>query len=87
MKMRRFEPWSLINLVHRDLGQIATGRIGLAITDDNDSSVADWVPAVDIVEEKDKFVLRADLPGVNADDIDINNRMLTDSTTGILCMV
>ncbi len=72
MKMRRFEPWSLINLVHRDLGQIATGRIGLAITDDNDSSVADWVPAVDIVEEKDKFVLRADLPGVNADDIDIN---------------
>jgi len=40
-----------------------------------------WVPAVDIFEEKDRFVVRADLPGVNPDDIDVNmeNGVLTVS--------
>ena len=31
-----------------------------------------WVPAVDIFEEKDRFIVRADLPGVNPDDIEVN---------------
>ena len=40
-----------------------------------------WVPAVDIFEEKDRFVVRADLPGVNPNDIDVNmeNGVLTVS--------
>ncbi len=32
---------------------------------------SDWVPVVDIKEEKDRFVLHADLPGVDPDKIDI----------------
>lgn len=32
----------------------------------------DWVPAVDVFAEKDRFVVRADIPGVNAEDIDVN---------------
>lgn len=32
---------------------------------------SDWVPVVDIKEEPDKFVLNADLPGVERDAIDI----------------
>jgi HSP20 family protein len=35
-------------------------------------STADWRPAVDIVEEKTRFVLRADLPGVDRDAIDVS---------------
>lgn len=40
-----------------------------------------WVPAVDIFEEKDRFVVRADLPGVDPDDIEVNmeNDVLTVS--------
>jgi HSP20 family protein len=30
------------------------------------------VPAVDIVEEKSRFVLRADVPGVNPKDVDVS---------------
>ena len=63
MNITRFEPWSLINLLHQDLDQIAGRRIGLAGGDHDGSSVADWIPAVDIVEEKDRYVLRADVPG------------------------
>jgi len=81
MNMSRFEPWGLINVLHRDLDQIAARRFGLTGTEENGHSVADWVPAVDIVEEKERFVLRADVPGVNPEDIDINmeNGVLTVS--------
>jgi HSP20 family protein len=74
MNVTRFEPWSLVNRLHRDLGyldQIAGHGFGFG-QENGEQSVADWVPAIDIVEEKDRFVLRADLPGVNADAIDIS---------------
>ncbi|PSQ91187.1 MAG: hypothetical protein BRD57_05075, partial [Proteobacteria bacterium SW_6_67_9] len=32
---------------------------------------SDWVPVVDIKEEPNRFVLHADLPGVDRDNIDI----------------
>ncbi len=40
-----------------------------------------WAPAMDVVEEGDTFVLRADLPGVDRDDvtIDVQDRTLTIS--------
>lgn len=34
-------------------------------------SVSDWLPAVDIREESDRYLLRADLPGVDPKDIDV----------------
>jgi HSP20 family protein len=47
-----------------------------------DDSVADWVPAVDVVEEKDRYVLRADLPGVQPADIDLSMDAGTLSISG-----
>ncbi len=81
MNITRFEPWGLIDILHRDLDQIAGRRFGLAQSDNDGATVADWVPAVDIVEEKDRFVLRADVPGVKPEDINVNmeNGMLTVS--------
>lgn len=40
---------------------------------------ADWTPAVDITESSDCYVLRADLPGVAPESIDISleNQVLT----------
>ena len=72
MNITRFEPWNLINLLHRDLDQIANRRFGLVASDESGNSVAAWVPAVVIVEAQDRFVLRADLPGVSAKDIVVN---------------
>lgn len=69
MNIARFEPWTFVDLLHRDLDRLAERRN----QPDNDySAVADWVPAVDIIEEKQRFVLRADVPGVNAEDIDVS---------------
>jgi len=74
MNVTRFEPWSLVNRLHRDLGlfdQFASRGFGFG-QENGEQTVADWVPAIDILEEKERFVLRADLPGVNAEDIDIS---------------
>ncbi len=67
MNIARFEPWTLVDMMHRDLDRLV-GQRRVA----EDSPVTDWVPAVDILEEKDRFVLRADLPGVAVDDIDVS---------------
>ncbi|HEY1899485.1 MAG TPA: Hsp20/alpha crystallin family protein [Steroidobacteraceae bacterium] len=56
MTIVRYEPWSLVDRLTR---QFETAR-----------TVA-WIPAVDVHEEADRYVVRADLPGVNAGDIEI----------------
>jgi HSP20 family protein len=34
--------------------------------------VRDWVPAVDILERNDHFIIRAELPGVAKDEMDVH---------------
>ncbi len=60
MNITRFEPWSYVDLMQRNLKRPAALK-----------SNARWTPAVDIIEEKDGFTLRADVPGVGAHDIEI----------------
>jgi HSP20 family protein len=69
MNLTRFEPWSLVDLLHRDLDRLAQGRLS---DTQSENPAADWAPAVDIVEEKDRVVLRADVPGVDPADIDVS---------------
>lgn len=72
MQIARFEPWSLLHMLQRDLEQMSGRRLALAGADENGNSVADYVPAVDVIEENDRFVLRADLPGVDPKNITIS---------------
>jgi HSP20 family protein len=61
MKIARFEPWPYVDLLQRDLNQRTA-----------DKAPAEWVPAVDIIEDKDQFLLRADVPGVIPEDVEIS---------------
>lgn len=79
MNIARFEPWTTLDMLHRDLDRLAGQR---NLRGSGDSSVADWVPAVDIVEEKERFLLRADVPGVRSEDIDISMDAGVLSVTG-----
>jgi len=44
-------------------------KFGLA---DEDLVTGSWIPPVDVIEEKDRIVLRAELPGIPQDSIDIS---------------
>jgi len=72
MHINRFEPFSLLNVLQREADELAARRLGPASSNLTGESLSDWMPPVDIVEETDRFVLRADLPGVKPDDIEIS---------------
>jgi HSP20 family protein len=69
MNLTRYEPWSIVDMLHRDLDRLAARR---SPASGGDAAVTDWVPAVDIIEEKERFVLRADVPGVDPADIEVS---------------
>jgi HSP20 family protein len=69
MNLVRLHPWSVTDLMRRDFDRPASRRFAGAR---DESGVVDWVPAVDIIEEKDRFVLRADVPGVDREAIDVS---------------
>jgi len=69
MTLVRFEPWSFFDELQRDINRSAWRGLGAG---NGEQPVADWTPAVDIVEHKDRFIVRADVPGVNPDDIDVS---------------
>jgi HSP20 family protein len=73
--MIRYEPWSLLNQLQRELERSFEGKTAGTDT----AATAEWTPAVDIKEEPDRYVLWADLPGVSPDSIDITmeNGVLT----------
>jgi HSP20 family protein len=41
-------------------------------SDDSSIVTSQWVPRVDVKEERDRFVLYADLPGIDPEDIEIS---------------
>ena len=76
MTLVSYEPWSIVNRLHRELNQ--------AFNTSNSAEVVhtpslSWSPRVDIHEEAERFVVLADVPGVETKDIDITaeNGVLT----------
>jgi HSP20 family protein len=72
MNIAKFEPWSLLNVARHDLDPFFTQRLPVRAIPGAVRTTEEWSPAVDIIEEAERFVLRADLPGVDPEDIDIS---------------
>ncbi len=69
MTLMRYEPLNLLNQLQREVNRLFETR---RFSDEESGHVlADWMPAVDIKEEPGQFVIHADLPGVDIDDIEI----------------
>jgi HSP20 family protein len=66
MLMRSWQPFTEIETIRQQLDkafdQLATTR---------DNSEAAWMPAVEFVDAGDNFVLKAQLPGIDPKDIDV----------------
>ena len=73
MNVVRYEPWGVLRRFHDDVNQLFADSRN-APTDEGDRSsvvTSNWTPAVDIKEENERFVLEADIPGVDPKDIEI----------------
>lgn len=76
MTMMRYEPWTLLNQVARELEKSWSAQ---RADDESSAATSGWSPAVDIKESESQFVIYADVPGVNPKDIEISmeNGVLT----------
>lgn len=82
MAIVRYEPWHVVNRLHQTLDHVFNNHFSneaLSSPEASSSPSVAWVPRVDIHEEKDRFVVLADVPGVEPKDIDITaeNGVLT----------
>jgi len=76
MVLVRYQPWSAVERLHRQFGQIFAGNVEAPAAageaaDSNGATAVNWIPSVDVIEQADSFVVRADLPGVEPKDIQI----------------
>lgn len=69
MTLVRYEPWVLVNRLHRQLDDFLGEAFARPATA-GERNLA-WIPSVDVHEEADRYVVRADLPGVEAKDIEV----------------
>jgi len=71
MPVAKWDPlrdlWTLQDRVNRLFQEGMARRSG----QEEDLQAGQWAPAVDIFESAEKIVLRADLPGVEQDDIEL----------------
>jgi HSP20 family protein len=72
MRIAHYEPWGLLNQLYKDLEKVYAQPSHSTDTDE-DTAVATsaWVPAVDIKEDEQRFVIHADIPGVDPQEIEI----------------
>jgi HSP20 family protein len=77
MTLVTYEPWTLVNRLHRQLNQVFNAAAAPVETASAPS--VSWVPRVDVYEEAERFVVLADVPGVESKDINITaeNGVLT----------
>ena len=72
MSLVRYEPWNLLNQWPADISRLFDPRMRRISEDGDQLATSDWTPAVDIREEENRYVIHADVPGVNPEDIEVN---------------
>ena len=72
MSLVRYEPLGLLNQLHGEIDRLFDNRMPKYGDDREQLAASDWVPAVDIREEENRYVIHADVPGVNPEDIEVN---------------
>lgn len=70
MSLVRYQPWNSMEQLRREMGRMFEQHPSA----EEGSSIAtsDWTPAVDIKETEKEFLIHADIPGVDPDDIDVH---------------
>ncbi len=81
MALIRWEPAREVNTLQSEMNRLFNTFFDAPTTPGNGGSMRRWIPAMDLVETGDQYVLKADLPGLTEEDINIEleNNVLTVS--------
>ncbi len=81
MALIRWEPARELQSLQQEMNRLFGTVFDSQAGENGGSFVRRWIPPMDLVEEDDEFVLRADLPGLDEEDvqIELDDRVLTIS--------
>ena len=91
MDLVRGEPFEGLNRIQRRINDLFDQDIG-SLSSISTTTTGVWFPPVDILESKDSYLIRAELPGMKREDFSLEahdgwkgnsrNRQMASSTTG-----
>lgn len=70
MAMSRWDPFRELSSIQNELNRLFGRTFGAEGGDE--LPAASWIPAVDVAESQDRFVITAELPGLGPEDVDIS---------------
>lgn len=71
MALVRWEPARELDSLQSDMNRLFDSFFGRREVGRGSNGTGRWVPAMDLVETEDHLVLRADLPGLQREDVEI----------------
>jgi len=71
MALIRWEPARELQSIQQEMNRLFGTLFDSPTTSGNGGSYRRWIPAMDLVEEGDHYVLRADLPGLSEKDVKV----------------
>ncbi|HKM38986.1 MAG TPA: Hsp20/alpha crystallin family protein [bacterium] len=77
MALIRWDPFAELGPFREDLGRLFDRYSNLV-------AIRGWQPAIDLYEENDAFILKAEIPGVEPEDVDITVSTENITLRGVL---
>jgi HSP20 family protein len=71
MALIRWEPVGEVNTLQSEMNRLFNTIFDAPAPGDGAGALRRWIPAMDLVETDEDFVLRADLPGLSEKDVNI----------------
>lgn len=71
MTLVRYDPWNSLSKLHDEVNRLFNDSLQATDGDQSRVVTSNWSPAVDIREEADRYVITADVPGVDPKDIEL----------------
>jgi HSP20 family protein len=71
MALIRWEPVAELNTIQNEMNRLFNNLFDAPAGNSGSGTARRWVPAMDLVETADHYVLRADLPGLSDEDVNV----------------
>jgi HSP20 family protein len=79
MNLVKWNPWKEMSVLQNRMNHLFNEPFSRSGREDDELSMGAWHPAVDMFDNDDKIILKAELPGMKKNDfsVDVKDRVLT----------